>query len=458
MTILEHLADYTLSMTEKTVPQETQVIAKGFFVDALSCMFLGAECAAVKKMLPYVQRSGGRGPCIFPGREPVSTDAAYCAMLCAMAAHSGDFDDMSISMNGHPSALLIPVVFSAGQEHGASGKDMLLAYMAGVETDAILGRILQMLGCRKGVNPTTLIGCFGGAVAAGKLAGLTRKQMVHALNIVANDAGGLKANFGTTAKDISIGLAAWKSVFSVACAQAGIDASTDALDGPFGLLESLCGGTVDQSLVHRMIREHVSDFQAPGLVMKPYPTCRGNHSGIDCITKIMTAHSLTAEQIERVICRVDQAAYDTDRYLYPKTPSEAKFSLPYCIAKVICNGEVNIEDFVGETLRDTRPLSILDRIEVLCVPEIFPDSRFGAEIEVHLTSGEIYREKELYAKGDPMLPMTEQEIQHKLVACLTQALGSERSRDAAELLCRFDTVDTASDILKFLYPEERLSS
>ncbi len=54
---------------------------------------------------------------------------------------------------------------------------------------------------------------------------------------------------------------------------------------------------------------HVSDFLAPGMIIKPYPTCRGNHNALDCFMTIVRENALQPEDIKRVRCRVDQGRY-----------------------------------------------------------------------------------------------------------------------------------------------------
>lgn len=447
MTVSEHLAEYVLSLGYDSFPDEVRALARKHFIDAFACIMLGTSSASVRHVLPLAEpcESG----CLFPNSERLRTDAKHCAMLCAMSAHSNDFDDMSANLNGHPSALLASVVFALAQKYRSSGRQMLAAYIAGVEVDAILGQAFSELGYRKGVNTTCYIGIFGAAVAAGLLMGLDAEQLADLLGIAVNEASGFKANFGTLSKDLAIGMTAFKAITAAECAALGVNASRDAFEGGFGLFESICG-RVDAQRIHQLIDTHRSDFLEPGLVMKPYPSCRGNHAGIDCITTIVERHGFGLADVEQVICRVDQAAFNTDRYEYPKNPGEAKFSLAFCIARVIGAGRVSIDDFVGDEIADRSPLEFIEKVRVECRPELFELSRFGAEVEVRLKDGSRYIEKECFAKGDPKLPMTQQEIDGKLSACFGRVLSEEKTGLLLALLGRFDELDGPDALIKLL--------
>lgn len=449
MTISEKLAGYVLSLTPENLDEKVKQIAKRHFLDGMACMFLGSCGDSVKAALPYVRAHTEKEEILFPAGGGVRTDAGHWAMLGAMAAHSNDFDDMSTSLNGHPTALLVPVVLALGQKYGLDGGRVLAAYIAGMEVDAILGRAFARFGHRKGWNTTNVLGIFGGVAAAGSLMALSGPQLSAAFCMAVNEASGFKANFGTLAKDLAIGMTAMKAIACAECAKLGFDASPDAFEGPFGFFTSICGDC-DADDVLRLIEEHESEFIHPGLVVKPYPSCRGNHSGIDCITKIVSEHQFTADDVRKVICRCDQQAYDTDRYENPKNPAQAKFSLAFCIAKVVQYGNVCIEDFVGNEIVDRSPLEFIPKVEIHCTPELFEHSRFGSEIEVLLNDGTRYAEKECYAKGDPLLPMAQEEIEAKLRDCLRHPFGS-KAEYVVSVLSEFDKAADINTVLKSLF-------
>ena len=448
MTISQVLADYILSLTLEKMPEEAVSAAKTHFIDGLACMFFGMNSRSVKLALAYDRDSGSSGYCLFPNAEGYRTGVESCAMLGAMSAHSNDFDDMSTAFNGHPSALLVPVVFALAQKYPCTGRDMLLAYIAGVETDAMIGKIFASGGYYKGWNTTCFLGVIGAVAAAGRLIGLDRDQMISAIGIAVNETSGFKANFGTPAKDLAIGSAARKAIMAAECAKHGMTASADVFEGPFGLLKSF--GINDIEMAMGIISAHTSDFIDPGLVMKPYPSCRGNHSGIDAASDLVAQYGVTAKDVRRVLCYVDQAAYDTDRYAHPTTPDQAKFSLAFCIGKVFTGGKVTPQDFIGDEITDKAALAFIDKVQIECRPEMFPESRFGAEVRMELTDGRTLSEKVCFAKGDPNKPMTDKEIEEKLRSCLAAALGGDRADAAAKKLKRFDEVSDVEELLGVL--------
>lgn len=448
MTISQSLAAYVLSLSPKTMPTQTIDAAKIHFIDGLACMFFGVNSASVKLALDYARGSGTVGNCLFPNTDGYRTSAESCAMLCAMAAHSNDFDDMSISLNGHPSALLVPVIYSAAQKYKCTGSEMLAAYIAGVETDAIIGKLIPCSKLNKALNTTCLIGIFGAVAAAGRIMKLSCEQLSNALSIAVNEASGVKANYGTRSKDLAIGSTARKAIMAAEYAKLGMDASPNAFEGEFGLLSTF--GVFEADCVDEIIRNHESDFLSPGLVIKPYPSCRGNHSGIEAATELSSLFGIKAEDVSRVVCRVDQAAYDTDRYEHPETPEQAKFSLAFCIGKVMTEGRVTMRDFVGDEISDKAALAFIDKVKIECCPELFPESRFGTEVCIELEDGRVFSKRICFPKGDPKNPMSADEIQNKLRGCLEMALGTNRMDAAVKVLESFETLSDINELIAVL--------
>lgn len=450
MTVAERLAELVLSIDRSMVGERVWEEARIHFMDTMACMFLGSGSRSVETAARLMKENGVNGGCVFPNAERLAADAASCAMLCAMAAHTNDFDDMSAGLNGHPSAVVAPVVLAVGQLTDCTGAQMLEAYIAGVEADALLGRLINDAGLRKDWNPTTLIGVYGAAAAAGKLMGLDRDRLADAFGIASGESGGLKVNYGYMAKDVTAGRTAAAGVFAAQAARLGVGANRLAFEGPFGVFAAVTDGVPAES-IERAFAQYRSDFLEPGLVIKPYPSCRGNHSGIDCMTALVKKYGFTADEVEEVLCQVDGASWDTDRYEYPETPEQAKFSLAFCIARVICRGGVSIEDFIGDAIEDRGPMEFISKVRIVKAEEEFASgSRFGTKVTVRLKNGDSFSEKECYAKGDPFLPMSAAEVEDKLGRCLSIALGKERGAGAARILEGFTRAASVRELIAWI--------
>ena len=118
------------------------------------------------------------------------TNPPLAAFANATMSHILDYDDINESMGGHPTGPVLGAVLALGEKLGASGRECLVAYLIGVETETKIGRALITTLYRTGWHPTSVLGVMGSAAACGKLLGLNHEQMVNALGMAGSFAGG----------------------------------------------------------------------------------------------------------------------------------------------------------------------------------------------------------------------------------------------------------------------------
>src|SRR6266478_4825750 len=204
------LGRFVSELALSAVPADAQAVAKTGFTDCFGVMIAGA-------------------------RERRKVEDA--ALVNGVAAHVLDYDD--VTLDGHPSAVLVPAILAQGEVLGSSGSEMLAAYVAGYEVWAELLAREPVPLHQKGWHPTAVRGPVAAAAACAKLRRLGAQETATALAIASSMAGGLVANFGTHTKCFQVGRAAQSGVIAARLAAAGMTASPDAIEHPIGLLRAL---------------------------------------------------------------------------------------------------------------------------------------------------------------------------------------------------------------------------
>jgi 2-methylcitrate dehydratase PrpD len=183
-----------------------------------------AETVAEDRAAPIADRVGAR----------LRTSMEGAALVNGTSGHALDYDDVSRSVIGHPSVVVLPAALAAAQGVGASGRDLLEAYVIGVEVMAKLGRAMGTAHYRTGWHATSTAGTLGAAMAVGKLLRLGPEPLQHALAIAASEASGSRQNFGTMTKPFHPGHAARCGVLAARLAQKGMTGDTTILEAPLG--------------------------------------------------------------------------------------------------------------------------------------------------------------------------------------------------------------------------------
>jgi 2-methylcitrate dehydratase PrpD len=99
-------------------------------LDCLACILGGRSEPVSLTALSQVARRGGEGLATIVGhRTRGSLEDA--ALVNGTMGHACDYDDVSLTMWGHATAPVLPVALAVAEAGNASGRELLLAFLAG---------------------------------------------------------------------------------------------------------------------------------------------------------------------------------------------------------------------------------------------------------------------------------------------------------------------------------------
>lgn len=425
------LAEWIAAWNSKEIEPRAKVEACRHMTDTLACIIYGMGEDTPRKILTYLkEKDGNRGNPLI-GETGIRASSEDCAFYYGVCAHTCDFDDLSKNFGGHPGAVILPVVLALSEEKMPDPDLFLRGFVAGVETAAVVGAALAGTGMNKGWNPTSVFGIFGAVAAGAVILKMEPSKIRIALGIAAGEASGLKVNYGSAAKDLTVGYTAAKAVFALKMAELGLGAARDAMGAENGLF-SVLASDFKRSKFEMLLQTGQSDFLNPGIILKPYPACRGVHNGIDGALQLVEEYGITHEKVKRIICKVQDTVLEANRYPNPENGVEGKFSLPYCVAVAIINRQVVPEDFTEHTVITEKIRGLIGKIEILVDPS-FTDAKSGIEIQIFEKNGNVYTARGNYAKGDPRNPMTEKELNTKLERCFSRRIPKEKANELIRL-------------------------
>src|SRR5215471_6534701 len=296
MALTQDLGRFVADLTFARLPQGAADVARIGFIDTIATMIAGAHDPAPQLLRKALQPSGGEATLYFTGERCPAPEAAW---INGTAGHALDYDDVA-SLRGHPSTVLVPAVVAEGEALGASGRDMLAAYVVGYETWAELAWRDPDHHHRKGWHPTGIFGPIGAAAACASLRRLDARPTAHALALGASQSSGIMANFGTMTKPFHAGRSAHSGLFAARLAEIGFTASPDALEHSQGFLSAVSpAGEVDRESPARGLG---TDWKIVKyrLGIKKYPACYCTHRALDAMLDLLAQHPLKPEEIARI--------------------------------------------------------------------------------------------------------------------------------------------------------------
>jgi len=349
------------------------------------------------------------------------------ALINGAAAHTLEVDDIFREGIYHPGAPTIAAALAVAQSRRASGEQFLRAVIVGYE---ISTRIAAAMGRAhyKYWHNTGTIGCFGAASAAAELLGLERKRFAHALATVATFSAGLQQAFRTDSmsKPMHAGRAAEAGVTAALAAAEGVTGSLDIMEGEAGYGRAM-GDDPDWEHALSTLGE---DFHITQMTFKNHACCGHAFAAIDGALALKARMGVAAAEIARVRVGGYRATLEVAGIADPATAAEARFSTPYLVATALTHGSVRLAAFEPARLEDAATRALMRRVEVALDPELdaaFPAQR-AARVAIESRDGRSGEHLQLTRKGDPDLPLSDAELEHKYFELASPALGEEQAR------------------------------
>ena len=422
------------------VPPEARARAHAAWLDSVGVILAGSVEPSSRIVQRVCAAEGGQGHCCVVG-TPLTATAGAAALANGTAAHALDYDDMCFVSMAHPSGPLVAAGLAAGEVTGASGRELLDAYVVGFEIECALGRAMNPSHYARGWHCTSTLGSLGAAAAVARLLHLGSIETGRALSIAASEASGLKENFGSMVKPLHVGMAARNGVLAALLAAEGFTASDAAIDGPQGLVAAFSDGSRDLAGILDGLGSHW-EIVATGVTVKLYPSCAATHPTLDALLDLRRRHGFHADQVDRIDVTVDTVTPGVLIYPVPRTGLEAKFSMQFCVAAATVLGEVGIDTFEAASLSDGRVRDMASRVTMRSDEEIGRHGRSltQARVEVRLANGEVLTARANGARGYPTNPASREELDGKFRACASRALHERQVEHAMDALHGFDVL------------------
>jgi aconitate decarboxylase len=405
------------------LPDRVVEIVQSGFIDTIGTMLAGRDEPVVRMAQAFVADSQSQrkeASVLMSGQMASAGDAA---LINATAGHALDFDD--VALGGHPSTVLVPAVWAAGQHVQATGAQALRAYLVGYEVWAELFVREKDAYHLKGWHPTAVLGTVGASAAVAHLYGLNAAQCQHVMALAASMASGLVANFGTMTKPLHAGRAAACAIEAVRWVQKGLTAAPDALEHAAGFLAALSPhGAADRTSPVGDLGQKFRILES-GLSIKKYPTCYATHRVIDGLLDLCQTHGVTLKDVAHVQTHIGVAQASMLRNHQPQTGLEAKFSMEFAVASSLVRGKVGLAELsdafvqdriVQETMTQVR----IDTVDTQCPIE--PVFALHDRVRIQLRNGTLLDSGDIrFARGNAMLPLRDADLKAKFLDCVQSA-------------------------------------
>lgn len=445
----EKVAAYIAETEYAQLPAEAVAVAKKLILDTVGVTLAGCQEPGSKLIAQHVrdEESKAEAGIIGGGFKSLASQAAW---VNGTMAHALDYDDWCIPFGGHPTVAILPAALALGEKHQASGRDVLLSYVVGLEAATKIGP-----SCLRhymiGWHMTGTMGAIGAAAAAAKLLNLDVEQTKTALGIAASLANGLKQNIGTMTKPLHAGNAARNGVVAAELANKGFTADKSILEAPQGYCKVLGGGVdLDLSNLGEGLGQRYDIIST--VATKPWPSCADTHAAIESVLHLRKEHAIKPEEVADVEVRTGPVIPSVAFHSRPQTALEGKFSTNYCVARALLDGEVRLADFTDDRVRQPEIQQLIPLVHYADSPELASDltAVLGSEVVIKLHDGRSFSRTQKSPKGSASNPMSWDDVCAKYWDCASMVLPPRDVQTCMDVVSHLDYLADIKSLMEIL--------
>lgn len=443
--VTERLAEHVLAVKLGDLPADARRVARQCLLDWFAVALAGSTEPLTGILAEEAAEQGGNPDCTLVGlRQRGATRQA--ALVNGASSHALDYDDVNFHMGGHPTVTVVPAIFALAEKRGASGAQLLAAFVAGYEMAARVGALVRPSHYERGFHATATVGCFAAAAGCANLLGLDRATTQTALGIAATRAAGLKSMFGTMCKPLHAGMASESGLLAAVLAAKGFTARTDAIECEQGFADT----HADRMKIEAALEAPAAGLHVRNNLFKYHAACYLTHAPIECARELKQAYGLQPGDIARIRLKIDRTSDKVCNIPAPVSGLESKFSLRQTIAFALAGVDTAALDTYSDALaQDPRFGALRDKIEIE-----FAEGWAHSFAEMAIETADGRRFATQYDAGIPAADLDRQQsaLDGKFDSLAAPVLGKAGAAKLAGLVARIDELPDLRELSAALVP------
>ncbi len=440
-TLSQQVAQFVATCVYEDIPAHVRERAKLVMLDAIGGAFAASRYPFAPVAMQALSSLGSGDSAVIGMTTKLALRDAV--VMNGILVHGLDYDDTYLPGSVHLSASCVPTVLAMGAQSRASGTEMLMATLLGLEISARITAAAQGGFVNAGFHATGIAGAFGSTVAAGRLMKLDAAQHTLAqgvaLSFTASTLQPLQE--GSWTKRVHPGWAGASGITAAAFARAGYVGPAQAYEGRFGLYTCFLGAHAAGAQPPLIVAGLGNQWEFTRTSIKLFPACHQLHAFMNAAIKLSKQQTFSADNVASVRTLIADAAVPLvceplASKLKPASSYSAQFSLPYSVACALARGKFGLPEIEAPAYTDAALLALANKVSYEIDPNPgFPKSRSG-EVIVKMKDG-----RELGCREDilPDEPASAEAIIAKFMQNTTGILSAaqaEQLRDSVLALER----------------------
>ena len=449
------MARFVAGLTFDRIPADVKERIKLLVLDSLGCAIFGAELEWSRILMATLARlDSSKGAGVWA--TDLRLSAPHAALVNGTLVQSFELDDVHRQGVLHVGAVTLPPLFAVAElKPGMTGRDFLTTAVAGYEIGPRVGQCMGQEHIVQGWHSGATVGVFSAAAGAAAALKLPAEKVVHALGIAGTQSAGLMAaQYGAMVKRMHAGRSAQSGLYAALLAAGGFTGITDVFESPYGGFCTTFSRSTDRFNLQELTAGLGERFETMRISLKFYSCVGTNHTSLDAIRAMQARRPFGPADIAKIVVHGSKATVEHAGWPYrPDGMTAAQLNLSYCIATLLLEGDVFVDQFSEAMVADPARMALAKKVEVVQdarITALGAKSRHKVRVEVHLNDGVTLEETVETPRGSESNFASPSDIEakfHKLASRVFAA--SERDR-IVQLVLDLDGLPDVEPLLKAL--------
>jgi 2-methylcitrate dehydratase PrpD len=382
---MRQLCTWASTLKISDIPTPALLKAALVLGDNIAAIISAADEPEVKAYHERLMAGDNGGPSTLLRQGGPGLSMLNAALGNGLAATWNELDDGYTRTAVHPGALSQPLILAAGQAHGHSFEEVMLATVVAYEVGTRFARAWP--GTLPRIHPH---GAYNAVCAAAGMASLRRhspETFLSALTAAATLVSPGPYSYpiqGALIRNAWPAAGAWLGAFACDMAELGIGGMPD---GPRDVFQIILGAPI--TLAGELTAGLGSEWTVADGYHKLYGACHHSHAAMEALEAILQERPQLrgGNSVQRLTVHCSKMAMNFNNSL-PKTTLAAKFSIPHAMAATLAYGADEPNNFFDASLSDSRISALRSRVELTELPNIKPwPSDRPAKVSLELEDG-----------------------------------------------------------------------
>jgi aconitate decarboxylase len=449
------IAQFVSQLRYESIPNEVIQRIKLLILDSLGCALYGSALEWSRILRAALAGVDTTKACRVWGTNELLS-APHAALVNGTLIQSFELDDVHRQGVLHVGAVTLPPLLAITEiRPGLSGRDFLQSAVAGYEIGPRVGKCMGPQHIGQGWHSGATVGVFSAVSGAAAALRLSAEQTVHALGIAGTQSSGLMAaQYGAMVKRMHAGRAAQSGLYGALLAQAGFTGIVDVFESPYGGFCSTFSRSSDRFNLDELSWELGRAWETMRISLKFYSCVGSNHTTLDAIRAMQDKTPFGADDIASIVVHGSQVTVEHVGWPYqPQGLVSAQLNLPFCVATLLLEGDVFVDQFTDEIVDDKRRIELSKKVSVVHDPSITArgsNYRHMVRVELRLNNDVKLEQTVEAPRGSEHSFASEADIVQKFRKLATHVISDAKADCIVNLVLGAEKLEQAEQIARAL--------